>query len=248
MSKFLDEVEEYLRGSGLNQAHKGKGFLEIQAEKRALFFISYEWMKNEEIPAHVYTITEDEWRRNAAAVQSRISSLLKQTNKIHGRSCEVKQISRIEAKKFMNENHIMGYAQSQLHYGLFHKGKLVAAAVFSKGRKMRRLPEGSLSFELVRFCNLNFHTVVGGLSKLIAYFVKENEPGDIITYIDKSWAEPAAYYALGFVNLQELPPIEFLINMKTHERIPVGENQITGREWFSYRNKGTLKLIKSSNW
>jgi hypothetical protein len=245
MSEFLQEVELFIADTGLETGvRKNKDFIAIEGLHRTLFFATYSWLRKEQIPENIFVVTEDEWRRNKEAVQSRIYSILKLTHRIHGRSCELKTISRSEAKAFIDANHIMGYAQSQFHYGLFHKGRLVAAAAFSKGRKMRRLPEDKLSYEIVRFCNLNFHTVVGGLSKLIKSFERDLVPGDIITYIDTSWAEPAAYYALGFANKEEMEPMEFLINMKSNQRIVANEEYEKTDDWIFYRNKGNIKLIK----
>ncbi len=80
----------------------------------------------------------------------------------------------------------------------------------------------------------------------MSIFIKEQKPGDIITYIDISWAEPAAYYKLGFTCAEHSPPLNFLINTKTYERIISGNGpEKSGNEWINYRNKGNLKLIKT---
>jgi hypothetical protein len=249
MSMFLAEIEMFLEASGLNpEFRREPDFIRIISPK-AIFFASFSWLKKgaPELPGLI--ITEDEWFRNKEAVKSRIFSLLNKTRRIHGRECDVRLIPRAIAKSFIDQNHIMGYARSASHYGLYHRDKkmdmLVAVASFSKGRKMKRLPEAKLSFELIRFCNLNYTTVVGGLSKLLAFFIIENKPGDIITYIDLAWGEPTAFYALGFHQAEERPAIDFFINTKTYQRIPAKDLEADpGKDWIRYKNKGTLKLIK----
>jgi hypothetical protein len=144
------------------------------------------------------TIFEEHWQKNKDAVKSRLASLLGVTRRIFARSCKIQRITKTVAKVFVDENHLMGYAQSYFNYGLFQRDELLAVACFSKGRKMDRLPGDKRSFELVRFCNLNYCTVVGGLSKLIRHFEEEQTPGDIMTYIDKQWGEPRSYLNLGF--------------------------------------------------
>lgn len=96
---------------------------------------------------------------------------------------------------------------------------------------MRRLKEGKKSYELIRFCSKNESTVVGGLSKLIRHFEKFQSPGDIMTYVDISWGEPHAYYALGFVLDSITPPISCSLNTSSNTTI-------------EYWNKGNYKLIK----
>ena len=148
---------------------------------------------------HNYYITSQLWNKNKEALKSRLCSLMGVTKRIHARQCLIKKITKAEARIFVDLNHTMGYAEANFNCGLFFKDELVAVACFSKGRRMNRLPADKRSFELIRFCNKNFYTVVGGLSKLIRYFEETHSPGDIMTYIDRSWGEPNAYYALGFV-------------------------------------------------
>jgi hypothetical protein len=96
---------------------------------------------------------------------------------------------------------------------------------------MNRLPAGEKSFELIRFCNKNYHTVVGGLSRLIHNFAETYKPGDIMTYVDISWGAPSAYYSLGFV----------LDSISPSLTVTVIRNDLPDLEFI---NKGNYKLIK----
>ncbi len=157
-----------------------------------------------------HVITKALWNKNKEASKSRLCSLIGVTRRIHGRKCLIKKINKDTARLFVDENHVMGYANSQYNYGLYLNETLVATACFSKGRPMNRLPKNKKSFELIRFCNKNNTTVVGGLSKLLRYFENEKEPGDVMTYVDRSWGKPNAYYALGFILDNSITSIEKL--------------------------------------
>lgn len=52
-------------------------------------------------------------------------------------------------------------------------------------------------WELVRFCSSRGHTIVGGASKLLAAFRRENS-GSIVTYADKRYSEGNLYFQMGF--------------------------------------------------
>ena len=156
------------------------------------------------------------------------------TKRIHARQCILIRIDKKSASAFIDAYHIMGYAASYYNYGLFLKGELVAVACFSKGRRMNRLPQDKKSFELIRFCNKNFYTVVGGLSKFIHHFEIEHMPGDIMTYVDIAWGQPSAYYTLGFV-LDKITP-------SVIRTIPQNDKAV-----IEFADMGNYKLIKYLN-
>ena len=161
---------------------------------------------------------EDQWIHKREIVQARLLSQLGKNKKIHGRQTEIKPIATTETLKFLSENHLHVPLKAKYKYGLFHHIELVAVATFSKRRVMER--EGRLfnSYEMVRFCNKNGYTVVGGLSKLISFFIEHVNPDDIMTYTDKDWPGGRAYNLLGFEKVDELPSFELWIDKYSRER------------------------------
>ena len=160
----------------------------------------------------------DQLMNKERQILSILKSQLLLNKKVFARNCAIKKINAPEAKQFLNQYHLMGYAASAYHLGLFLKDELIGMVSFSKGRKMNRLKADQRSFELVRFCCKEGITVTGGLSKLIAYFVQEKKPGDIMTYIDKQFGEGKSYITCGFKKHSDTAPQQFLINKKTFER------------------------------
>jgi hypothetical protein len=128
---------------------------------------------------------------------------------------------------------------------LFYKGELIGSASFSKGRKMNRLQSGSQSFELIRFCCKSGITVTGGLSKLMSHFCEEKKAGDIMTYIDKQFSNGDSFIKAGFIKHSETPPLFFLVNKKTFERISLKDkNEIFDKKLFyKVQNLGNIKMI-----
>lgn len=145
-------------------------------------------------------IFEDEWDFKQEIVKSRIANILGKTStRIFARKCEVKELSLDEAKKFINDTHIQGYANSSIKLGLFYNGVLVAAMTFcipsiSKGQQAQ-----AGFWELSRFCTSLNTNVVGGASKLLSYFEKTYHPTRLLSFADKRWSTGALYSGLGFI-------------------------------------------------
>lgn len=134
-------------------------------------------------------------RKKIAAV---LRSKLGLNKTIFARQCLIKKIDKETTHNFLNTYHLMNATQSAVNYGLFFNSELVAAASFSKGRKMNRLQENQRSFELIRFCCKEGITVTGGLTKLVKNFCREKNAGDVMTYISKELSDGTSFATAGF--------------------------------------------------
>jgi hypothetical protein len=181
----------------------------------------------------------------AVKIASIILSKLNLNKTIFARNCSVQKIDKTTANEFFNSWHFFDSTSSAYNYGLFHKNELIGAASFSKGRKMNRLQSGSQSFELIRFCCKSGVTVTGGLSKLMSHFCEDKKAGDIMTYIDKQFSNGDSFIKAGFVKHTETPPLYFLVNKKTYERISLknGNETFDKKLFFKVQNLGNIKMI-----
>jgi hypothetical protein len=181
----------------------------------------------------------------AVKIASIILSKLNLNKTIFARNCSVQKIDKTTANEFFNSWHFFDSTSSAYNYGLFHKNELIGAASFSKGRKMNRLQSGSQSFELIRFCCKSGVTVTGGLSKLMRHFCEDKKAGDIMTYIDKQFSNGDSFIKAGFVKHSETPPLYFLVNKKTYERISLknGNETFDKKLFFKVQNLGNIKMI-----
>jgi len=137
-------------------------------------------------------IFDCEWIKKRAIVESRLRNLIGKSKKIYARKCEVRDISW--PISFLENNHIQGAGSpSSKNYGLFLDGELVAVMTFSKS-KFSNIAE----YELVRYCSILNTIVVGGASKLLAKFRKDNNVS-ILSYSDKRWSKGNLYKQLGFI-------------------------------------------------
>lgn len=126
---------------------------------------------------------------------------------IFARNCSIRRLSKSEAAYFLSDNHFLGACSARFSYGLFVErttgsgetslapGTLVAVGSFSNGRKFR---DGHISYEWIRYASRKDIRVMGGMSKILKRFIEEVHPGDVMTYVDSSRSDGAAYIELGF--------------------------------------------------
>ena len=142
-------------------------------------------------------IWEDEWILKKDIIKSIILNKLgKNPNKIFARKCYASLITdKSIIKKFLNENHIQGYIFNKINIGLTYENELVSIMCFNnlEGRKI--IDDG---FNLNRFCNKLNTNVIGGASKLLNFFIKNNECNFIISYADYGISNGNLYNKLGF--------------------------------------------------
>jgi len=147
---------------------------------------------------NLITIWEDEWNIKRDICQSFILNKLGKSKKIWARKCDIKLVSYLDSKLFLNNSHLQGDCKSSIRIGLYFNDVLVSLMTFSK----LRLPIGGKSkdgvWELTRFCNKVGYSVVGGASKLLKYFINHKSPIEIQTYSDNMISDGGLYEKLGF--------------------------------------------------
>lgn len=171
---------------------------------------------------HLITIFEDEWHNRKKQCQNFLKSKIKIFDKkIFARKCESRQISRKEAARFYEENHIQGSSQGLLvAYGLFHQEELLG--VMSLGRHHR----DSSKITLDRFCVKEGHHIAGGASKLFKFckeWALQKGCSKIISWSDNRWSDGNVYKVLGFKLEQELPPDYSYVNTKNPNKIRINK-------------------------
>lgn len=123
------------------------------------------------------------------------------TQKVFARKCSIVVLTTNEAKQFLNENHIQGYGAATVFYGLKIKEELLGLIGFLRSTK-------STNWCLTRLAFKKGLTVVGGASKLLKYFEKNQVWGSIESFADLRYSYGDVYYKLGF-QLTKVVPISY---------------------------------------
>ena len=144
------------------------------------------------------TIFEDEWLEHPEIVKGKIAAILSKDHRerVYARKCNVIGISSSDRDSFLDANHIQGTGPGSLTYGLSHEAELVAVMTFI------RKSDGS--WILNRYATSC--SVVGGFTKLLRHFERNNLWTSIISFADLRWSVGGVYESCGFELEGVLPP------------------------------------------
>jgi len=201
-------------------------------------------------------IFEDDFDYKNEIIKSIILNAINKSQKIYARNTEIKKLNdKQTVKKFLLENHLQGFVNCNINYGLYYNNELVSVMSFSKKRKILDKNTNDNEYELVRFCNKLNLSVVGGASKLFKKFLNDFKPNEIISYCDLSWGTGNLYRNLGFkLNSTTEPNYHYIINGIRESRIKYqkhklvkngGDNNLTESQIMN--NMGYYRIYNSGN-
>ncbi len=147
--------------------------------------------------------TDKEWCEKEEICKSIIKNFLNiPERRIRASKCEFYSLSEIEYRRFLETNHIQGYAGCSEKLALKYDNEIVS--VMSIG--VSRFNKNS-SYELIRFCNKLNYKIYGAASKLFGSIKKNN----MVSYSSNDYFSGDLYKKLGFVFSHETEPGYFYI-------------------------------------
>lgn len=135
--------------------------------------------------------------------------------RIYARNCEVKEITKKQKSEFCAANHLQGDGHSQVEYGLFYNDELVSVMTFGK----RKITKADPKMEIIRYCNKLNYNIIGGASKLLKHFIKNNKCSTLITYADNSISNGNVYKQLGFTLTKETKWNYWYLSRDKHDKL-----------------------------
>lgn len=120
---------------------------------------------------------------------------------IYARETSCKEITPIEYRNFLIENHIQGAIDSKYKFGLFYNNELVAVLGYGHSRFAEN------ETELHRFCVKRGYRIIGGFSKLIKHSRFKG-----VSYIDLNYFNGTGYILNGFKPIRFTEPSYIWIN------------------------------------
>lgn len=143
---------------------------------------------------------------------------------LYARKCHIKLVSFIEAKQFLEDNHMQGGRSiGSVRYGLFNDEKLISIMTFGKPRF-----GSNTEWELIRYCTKINTKIIGGASRLLQYF-KKNNKGSIISYANRRWSDGNLYNILGFsLSHISVPSYEWVSTKHTYSRYQTQKHKLYG--------------------
>jgi len=156
------------------------------------------YSKCKDIGIRLITIWEDDWNIKKDICKSFILNKLNKSSKIGARKCYIKEITYLESKKFLDDNHLQGDCKSSVRLALILGDEICSLMTFSKLRLALGGKNKEGMWELTRFCNKVHTTVIGGASKLFKYFLNNYEYIEVQSYSDNMISEGDLYEKLDF--------------------------------------------------
>ena len=151
---------------------------------------------------HLFHISDNMILNKKDIVLSMILNKCNLSNrKIYGRNTEIRSVSNLEYREFLNTNHIQGYCGARIKLGLYYGDELVSVMSFSKPRFNRKY-----DFEMIRFCTKLNTRIVGGASKLFSHFLQTNHNPSCISYCSRTLFNGKFHETLGFTLSHVTPP------------------------------------------
>lgn len=160
-------------------------------------------------------IFEDEWLEKRDIVLNKLLHIIgcnQKAARLGARNCFVSEIDRDTAERFLNANHIQGFANSTLYYGAFvtKTGELVGVMTFRENKPNM--------WELTRFTTDINYTVVGLGGKMFSYFKSNNDYDEVKTFADRRWTVDiydSMYTKIGFeIDKIEAPDYNYVVDNK----------------------------------
>ena len=239
---FEAVFSEFLNGQGI--AFEKEGLLFSFPERGVgIRLVPLEGFRLPERESGIIYLYEDRWFTGGPYLRERILAHLGVYRKIFARKCDIKRIDAADAAAFLECHHSYGTAKAKYKYGMFLGEELVAVSLFSSPRTIPRDIGGRQvplrSFEWVRYAGLSGSRISGGMSRMLAHFVAELSPGEVMSYADLEWSDGSVYGRMGFRKAGLREPVTFWVNPATfaRERTPEAGGVMI-------RNFGSLKYLK----
>lgn len=153
---------------------------------------------------------EDEIREKFDIVKSVVLNQLGRSNRIFARHCSIDIIDDKLANSFFETNHLMGKGRGAT-YVLTFKDEIVAAL------RLKRTKDQN--YEISRFCNLKFNTVVGSFSRLLKFAMQDKNPDRVTTFIDRRYGKGSYLTNLGFKYIHTYPSFRWTDGLITFHRL-----------------------------
>jgi len=176
----------------------------------------------------IIQIYEDVWLSKNEIIKSRINNILNKSNKIYARKCTISLVETKESSDFLDKSHLQGKIGASIKLGLYYNSELVSIITFGSLRKNLGQTSKENSYELLRFANKLNTNVIGAASKLFNYFIKNYNPGYIISYADKCWSNDNNIYSklnMNYVN-QSKPSYYYIIGDERKGRFAYRKDQL----------------------
>jgi hypothetical protein len=161
----------------------------------------------------LYQFREDEIRSKPDIIRSMLS--LDPVQKYRASNLTTKKVKYLEAKEFLNTNHIQG-AVPAITYGLYEENILLCLISIKRNFKSE--------WEISRFCSKLNTRIHGGFSKLLKHVLKEHDIKQIYSWCDLRYSQGQVYESNGFIQVKTTLGWSWTDYVRTYPRLRFRED------------------------
>lgn len=213
--KVLDGKEIDLYLPELNFGIEFNGIYWHAENRKGKTYHYDKWKTAQDKGITLLQIWEDDWRDRKNVLMKALAHKLKAINefviahpeyaseleRIGARKTTVTNVSVNDARKFLDENHVQGYASGSYYRGLTDaQGKLRALLVLKKEKDST----GDNVLNIIRYATHGL--VQGGFTKLVKHAAVIYQPGSFVTFADHCISDGSLYENHGFTVDKEIAP------------------------------------------
>jgi AraC-like DNA-binding protein len=177
---------------------------------------------------------EDEIRDKFDIVKSVVLNQLNKSNRIFARNCSLITIDDKTSDAFFTANHLMGKGRGST-YALTFQDQIVSALRLKRSKQN--------DYEISRFCNSKFNSVVGSFSRLLKFAIKDKNPDTIMTFIDRRYGKGYYLKSLGFNYVHTYPSFRWTDGFETFHRLKFPGNNGYDQGLFKIYDCGQAKWV-----
>lgn len=177
---------------------------------------------------------EDEIREKFDIIKSMVLNQLNRSKRIFARHCQLDKLDDKHSDLFFETNHLMGKGRGST-YVLRFKDEIVAAL------RLKRTKDKN--YEISRFCNVKFNSVVGSFSRLLKFAIKDKQPDSVMTFIDRRYGKGHYLENLGFDYVHVYPSFRWTDGFITFHRLKFPGNSGYDNGLFKIYDCGQAKWV-----
>lgn len=183
---------------------------------------------------------QDELIKSPHIIKSMINlKFNKVEKKAFARKLTIKPVDIYKANEFLEVNHLMGGVHNAKSIGLWDNNELLMLVCYKHYKK-----DKESRLELDRVCTKINTLVVGGLSRLLSFIIKEENPIKIVSFVDLRYADGHSLVKLGFIKEKEHLSWKWTDGHYTYNRRrALTRKEADKKGWYRIYDAGQAKFI-----
>ena len=207
------ELDIYISDLNLAIEYNGLYWHSEEYKNRKYHINKQKMCNNKDI--RLISIFGDEWLERQEQVKGYLKSVLgKNEIKLFARKADLKEVSKKEARDFLETYHIQGSTNFEIAFGLYFNNELMAVVT---GGSHHRQGHDNI-FILNRLAFKSNVSIAGGSSRLLKHLIeyaKEKGFQKLLSWSDNRFSEGRVYGSIGFVLEDEHGPDYSYVNGRT---------------------------------